>query len=417
MDSKNRLTNALEHRDTSAFPVDFGATPVTGIHVLVIEKLREYFGLEKEPIKVTEPYQMLGEMEDDLLAKMGVDVIGISSNTNMFGHRQEGWKPFRTFWGQEVLVPGEFNTRLDENGDLLMYPQGDTSVAPSSKMPKKSYFFDAIIRQQPIEEDRLDPEDNTEEFSLFGEHDIEYWRKAAGEASRKGKGVVANFGGTAIGDIALVPGVNLKDPRGIRDVAEWYMATVMRQDYLHYIFEKQTDIALKNLEMAHKAVGDKIDVIFMCGTDFGTQDSTFCDSGTYRELYMPYYRKMNDWIHGHTSWKTFKHSCGAVESFMELFIESGFDIINPVQVNARGMDPQLLKDKYGERLVFWGGGADTQKILPFASPHEVKDHVRRECEILSRDGGFVFNTVHNIQANVPIENVIAMLEVLEELKQ
>ena len=125
---------------------------------------------------------------------------------------------------------------------------------------------------------------------------------------------------------------------------------------------------------------------------------------------------MNDWIHENTGWKTFKHSCGAVESFMKLFIDSGFDIINPVQINAAGMDPVLLKEKYGKDLVFWGGGVDTQKILPFAGPPEVKEHVRRECEILSKDGGFVFNSVHNIQATVPIENVVAMLEVLGEFK-
>jgi hypothetical protein len=416
MESRKKLHNALEHISSDGFPVDFGATPVTGIHVLVIEKLRQHFGLEKKPIKVTEPYQMLGEIEYDLVEEMGIDVIGISSRKNMFGHLQENWKPIRTFWGQEVLVPGEFNTSIDSNGDLLVYPEGDTSVAPSAKMPKKGYFFDAIIRQEPFEESELDPENNIEEFTLFTEEDIRYWAGMAEEASETGKAVVANFGGTAIGDIALVPAVNLKNPKGIRDIAEWYMSIMMRPDYLHYIFEKQTDIALKNLKMAYEAVGDNIDVVFICGTDFGTQESTFCDPGTFRELYMPYYRKMNDWIHRNTGWKTFKHSCGAVESFMRLFIDAGFDIINPVQVNAAGMDPVKLKEKYGDRLVFWGGGADTQKILPFAKPEEVKEHVRRECEILSKDGGFVFNTVHNIQANVPIENVVAMLETLEEFR-
>jgi uroporphyrinogen-III decarboxylase len=155
-------------------------------------------------------------------------------------------------------------------------------------------------------------------------------------------------------------------------------------------------------------------VAYICGTDFGTQDSSFCSPETYEELYAPYYRKMNNWIHKHTSWKTFKHSCGAVEPFMEAFIASGFDIINPVQINAAGMDPVRLKEKYGERLTFWGGGVDTQKVLPFGTPGEVKDHVRRQCEILAPGGGFVFNTVHNIQANVPLENILAMLEGIRE---
>ncbi|HOI48197.1 MAG TPA: uroporphyrinogen decarboxylase family protein, partial [Prolixibacteraceae bacterium] len=134
----------------------------------------------------------------------------------------------------------------------------------------------------------------------------------------------------------------------------------------------------------------------------------------FDELWLPYYRRINDWVHLHTPEKTFKHSCGAVETFMGRFIAAGFDIINPVQINARGMDPALLKKKYGRELVFWGGGIDTQKTLPYASPGEVRREVLRLCEIFSKDGGFVFNTVHNIQANVPVENLVAMIDALKE---
>jgi uroporphyrinogen-III decarboxylase len=124
---------------------------------------------------------------------------------------------------------------------------------------------------------------------------------------------------------------------------------------------------------------------------------------------------VNSWIHQNTTWKTFKHSCGAVEPFIPHFIDSGFDIINPVQINASGMDPRMLKKKYGDKIVFWGGGVDTQGVFAFGTPREVKDQVRRQCEIFNKNGGFVFNTVHNIQANVPFENVVAMLEALKEV--
>jgi uroporphyrinogen-III decarboxylase len=157
-----------------------------------------------------------------------------------------------------------------------------------------------------------------------------------------------------------------------------------------------------------------MDVVWVCGTDFGTQTSTFCSLQTYEELYEPYYRKVNDWIHAHTAWKTFKHCCGAIENFMEALIESGFDIINPVQWNAAGMDPRRLKERYGERIVFWGGGVDTQRTLPFGSPEEVRRQVLSLCEIFAPGGGFVFNTVHNIQANTPVRNVVAMLDALDE---
>jgi uroporphyrinogen-III decarboxylase len=152
----------------------------------------------------------------------------------------------------------------------------------------------------------------------------------------------------------------------------------------------------------------------MCGTDFGTQESSFCSPGTYRSLYHPYYKKMNDWIHAHTGWKTFKHSCGAVFDFMPLFIESGFDIINPVQLSANGMDPKALKREFGGDLVFWGGGVDTQKVLPFGTPEEVREQVLHRCEIFAPGGGFVFNSIHNVVAKSPIENVVAMIEAVKE---
>ncbi len=412
--SRANLQKTLNHEQPDRMVVDFGASPVTGIHVNLVSQLREHFGLEKKAVKVCEPYQMLGEVEDDLQEAMGVDVIGVNPSSDMFGNPMKDWKEYRTPWGQVVLVPGSFTVSIDENGDTLLYPQGDNSVPPSAKMPKAAYFFDAVNRQEPLDESKLNPEDNVEEFTAIGPADLEYWKRVLPEAVQKGKGVLANFGGTGIGDIALVPGLNLKAPKGIRDVADWYMSTLMRPDYLHYIFEKQTDVALDNLALIKDIAGDQVDVAYICGTDFGTQDSSFCSIETYEELYAPYYKKINNWIHENTPWKTFKHSCGAVEPFMESFIDSGFDIINPVQINAAGMDPVLLKQKYGDRLTFWGGGVDTQKVLPFGTPEEVKAHVLTECEILAPGGGFVFNTVHNMQANVPLQNVLAMLEAIRQ---
>ncbi|MBN2215161.1 MAG: methyltransferase [Bacteroidales bacterium] len=417
MTSKERIRAVLLHRKADRTPLDFGATTVTGIHILVIEKLREYYGFEKRPVKLTEPYQMLGEIDDELLAAMNIDVIGFGPRLTMFGFPNEGWKEFRTFWGQEILVPEKFITTLDENGDLLIYPQGDVSFSPSGKMPKSSYFFDAIIRQGPVDEEKLNPEDNLEEYGVLSDEDLQYWNKNLEIIKRTDKAVVANIGGTGIGDIALVPGTFLKQPKGIRDVAEWYMSTVMRPDYIRTIFEKQTDIAIKNLETVFGIVGNEIDILYVCGTDFGTQNSTFCSPETFDEMWLPYYKKINDWVHENTGWKTFKHSCGAVEILMDRFIRAGFDIINPVQINARGMDTRVLKEKYGDKLVFWGGGVDTQKVLPFGEPEEVKNQVFEQCVILSEGSGFVFNTVHNIQANVPVENVVAMLEALKEFNK
>ena len=332
---------------------------------------------------------------------MGIDVVGITPRTTMFGFENRGWREFRTFWGQVVLVPEGFQTDLDDNGDLVIYPEGDRAAPPSGRMPRAGFFFDTIIRQEPIDESALDPADNLEEFEPLGDQDLAYWKAAVAAVKDGGEAVIANVGGTALGDIALVPAPFAKRPKGIRDIAEWYMLTLARPDYVHAIFEKQTEIALSRLAAVHAIAGDVVQAVFLCGTDFGTQDSQFLSPAAFRELYLPYYRRMNDWIHRNTSWKTFKHSCGAVEPLISCFADAGFDILNPVQINAAGMDPKHLKETYGQRVVFWGGGVDTQKVLPFGTPDEVEAHVLRQCETFGRGGGFVFNTVHNIQANVP----------------
>lgn len=413
--SRQNFLKTLNHQQPDRVVVDFGSTAVTGIHVVIVEKLRDYYGLEKKPVKVIEPYQMLGEIDPELQEAMNIDVIGLFSAKNMFNVPNEGWKMQRTLWGQEVLFPGNFNYTYNSNGDILMYPEGDTSVPPSAMMPKSGYFFDALDRQKPIDELSLKVEDNLEEFGLITDQDLKYWKNQIESISGVSRGVMASLGGTALGDIALVPAVGLKNPKGIRGVAEWYMSTLIREDFIREIYEKQTDIALENLKRLHDTIGCKIDVAFICGTDFGTQNSTFCSAETYERLWLPFYKKVNDWIHINTNWKTFKHSCGAVEPFIDLFIRSGFDIINPVQINAAGMEPKKLKKKYGNDIVFWGGGVDTQGIFAFGTPEEVKEQVKTQCEILNSNGGFVFNTIHNIQANVPFENVVAMLEVLQKL--
>ena len=418
MTSKEILQQTLNHKDTERIVFDMGSTAVTGIHVLALENLRNYYGLEKRPVRVIEPYQMLGLVEKDLIDAIGIDVIGAWSYDNMLGYsNQAPLKLFKTFWEQEILVPEKFNTQTNKKGDLVSFPEGDLTVEPSARMPQSGYFFDAIERQEPIDEDTLKVEDNLEEFAPVTEEILHYWKNETAIARASGKGVVAGLGGTALGDIALVPGMQLKQPKGIRSIAEWYMSTVMRSDYIKEIFDRQSTLAVENLTKIHQVIGNNIDVMFICGADFGTQDSTFCAPEQFDDLWLPYYQRINEWIHANTTWKTFKHSCGAIEGFMGRFIDAGFDIINPVQVSAKGMDPKHLKETYGKHLTFWGGGINTQKTLPYGTTEQVREEVLRLCDIFAKDGGFVFNTVHNIQANVPVENIVAMIDALKEFNK
>jgi hypothetical protein len=414
MTSKERVVATLNHRQPDCIPMDFGGTAVSGVHVTCVAALRDHFGLEKRPVKVHEPYQMLGLVEDDLKGAMGLDVDGVFPRKTMFGFPNRDWRPWRTYQGLEVLVSDDFRVTIAPNGDTLIYPEGDTTAPPSGRMPAGGHFFDTIVRQEPIDEERLNPEDNLEEFGLISDEDLEHLTVSVEEASHSGRAVIANYGGTAFGDIALVPAPFLKHPKGIRDIAEWYMSTASRRDYIHAIFGRQCEFALANLERIHARVGGAVDAVFLCGTDFGTQTSTFCSVRAFRELYFPYYKRINDWIHANTSWKAFKHSCGAVEKLIDPFVECGFDILNPVQCSATGMAPEHLKSTYGDRIVFWGGGVDTQKTLPFGTPEEVREEVLSRCEVFGKGGGFVFNSIHNIQAETPTENIVAMLDAVRE---
>jgi hypothetical protein len=414
MTGKERVWTALNHREPDAVPVDFGGTAVTGMHVDIVIALRDRYGLEKRPVRVHEPYQMLGFIDEDLKLALGIDIEGVYGAETIFGFRNENWKPWRMDNGTEVLVSEHFRTTRDANGDTLIYPKGDLSAPPSGRLPKDGFFFDTIVRQEPIDDANLDPGDNLEEFGPVSDADLAYFDRSAREAAATGRGIIATFGGTAFGDIALVPAPFLKRPKGIRDIEEWYISTLTRQPYIHAVFEKQTEIALANLGKIRARVGDRVQAVFICGTDFGTQSSTFCSVDTFRSLYMPYYQQVNAWVHENTPWKTFKHSCGAVETLIPAFIESGFDILNPVQVSAAGMDAGKLKAEYGKDIVFWGGGVDTQRTLMFGTPGDVRAEVLGRCGTFGKDGGFIFNAVHNIQANVPAANVVAMFEAVKE---
>jgi len=415
--SRERVQLALNHREPDRVPLDLGGSAVTGMQVSSVYLLRQALKLDPPgtPVKVIEPYQMLGEIKPDLMDALGVDVVPLTAPKTLFGFRNEGWKPWTLFDGTPVLVPEGFNTEPEPNGDILMYPEGDRSAPPSGRMPKGGFYFDTIIRQPPIDESRLNPEDNLEEFTPISDEDLAYFQREAGRLyTETDKAILANFGGTGFGDIALVPAPWLKYPKGIRDVAEWYMSTVTRRDYVYRVFERQCEIALANLEKLYQVVGDRATAVFVTGTDFGMQIGPFISPQTYRELYQPFHKQLNDWIHRHTPWKTFIHTCGSVAALIPDFIEAGFDILNPVQTSAAEMDPRQLKERYGDRIVFWGGGVDTQRTLPFGMPEQVRAEVRERIRIFGPGGGFIFNTIHNVQARVPVANLLALYEAVQE---
>ena len=416
--SRERVQAALEHREADRVPLDLGGSGVTGMHVDSVYKLRQALQLDPPgtPVKVDEPYCVLGEIGLDLVDALGVDVVSLRGRGTIFGYPNEGWKSWTTFGGTPVLVPEGFNTDPEPNGDILAYPCGDKTVPPCAVMPHGGYYFDALKRQDPIDDDNLDVEDNVEEFRPISDTDLAYLKAESERLEATGKAVLASFGGTSFGDIALVPALELKHPRGIRAVEEWYVSTSLRSDYVYEVFERQCEVALQNLERIHAVVGERVAVAYVTGTDFGAQNSPFFSPKAYRTLFKPFHVKINDWIHTHTTWKTFIHSCGSIWRLLDDIVDAGFDCVNPVQTSAADMDPEALKAKYGNRVTFWGGGVDTQRVLPFGTPEEVREMVRERMRIFGSGGGFVFSTIHNVQTGISTDNLLALYKAVSDYR-
>jgi hypothetical protein len=419
MNSRERVKKALDHKQPDKLPVDFGGWLATGINVSTIYKIRQRLGLDKPktPVKIVEPYQLLGEIDEDLRKVIGVDVYPILGSKNFFGFENTNWKEWELWDGTPVLVPEKFNTEAEDDGRVYMYAKGDKNYPPCAVLPKKGYYFDEIIRQEKIDDNNLNVKDNLEEFKIISDDELNYIKEEVDKAYYgTDYFLFGSLVSSGFGDIALVPAPTLKDPKGIRDIAEWYISIGSRKEYVRKIFEGQCDIAIENYKKIFEIVGNKIGAFVITGTDFGTQTSLFFSVDTYRELFKPFHSKVNKWIHENTEWKTFIHTDGAIEPLMSEFIEAEFDILNPVQISCKNMEPASLKKKYGKHLTFWGAGIDTQYTLPFGTPKEVKEQVRRLIEIFNKDGGFVFSSIHNVQASIPTDNMLAMFEVIREYR-
>ena len=414
MTSRERVLTAFAHKEPDKVPVDFGGMCTSMVNCQVVAQLRDYYGLEKRLPKINDMCTMTAYVEPDLGEAMGVDVQQLYNFGDTYGHKNVEWKEWE-YRGTPILIPSNATLRDDGEGGTFVFPQGDDSVAPSGHFPADGYYFDNLERpDEDFDEDDPDPSGNVEDYMPVSEEQIAFHHKVMEEIRPLNRAVQVGLCYSCLGDANNIPGPNLKHPRGIRTIADWYMAPLLYPEMVEEVFEQGTDIAIENFKRYWEEFGSDIDIVYICGTDYGSQNSLMMSTDTFEELYLPYYKKMNDWIHSNTTWKTLKHSCGAIFDMIPLLIESGFDALNPVQCSATGMDPKRLKDTYGKDILFWGGGIDTQKVLPFGTPEEVRAQVLERLEIFSKDGGYIFNTIHNIQANTPIENIVAMVEAVKE---
>jgi hypothetical protein len=416
---RKRLDKTIRHQGPGKVVVDMGATTITGINANALAALRDALGLEKRPIKIHEPLQLLGLVEDDLREKLGLCVAPeINNGYTIFGFKNKNWKPWKLPTGLDVMVSEDFITTVDEkDGTTYIYPQGNKSAPPSGRLPKGGYYFDNCFRtfKEFDETNSNGREDFAEDYKVYTDEQLRTIEENCNYFyNNTDLGLIGGGALAGLGDFAYFPGPHIPYPKGVRNLEDWICMPYTRPEYIHEIFGLQTEIALENARLYKQATGDKVQVMQISGTDFGTQRGPIMSNDAFREFYKPYYKRINDWIHENTAWKTFYHCCGSIVDFLPEFDEMGVDILNPVQCSAAGMDPKMLKEKWGASFTFWGGGVDTQKTLPFGKPEEVYAEVMERLEIFAPGGGFVFNTIHNIQGPTPAANIIALFDALRD---
>ncbi|MCE9613475.1 MAG: uroporphyrinogen decarboxylase family protein [Lentisphaerae bacterium] len=401
MNSRERILRAINHEPVDRVPVDFGGTRQSGIAVTAYARLRQHLRLSSShPPRVFDVYQMLAEVEADVAQRCGADCVGLYRPAVAFGIRTTGgWKPFTLFDGTRVDVPDEFNPVTEPTGDLAILRDGQ----PIARMPNGGFYFDRTETHPGAQHvdvaSYAPPRLTTEELDHYA-----VMSRRLHEGTDKA--IVAPLG----------PPHELFYGLGQGDFSAWMVTFATEPDYVHALYDKLVDVWLQNLSDLHTAVGNRIQVLQFCD-DFGTQHAPFLSTPMFRELLLPAYRRGLDWIHRHTNWKVLLHSDGAIFPLIPALIEMGVDILNPVQTTATGMDPTRLKDAFGDKLVFWGGACDCQGTLTTATPAEVSTEVRRNLDVFMRDRtGFVCASVHNIQANVPPENILALFEAAQAWK-
>jgi uroporphyrinogen decarboxylase len=403
MNSRERIITALNHREPDRVPIDFSGHRSSGISAVLYPKLRAFMGLSPRTVRVYDPIQQMAIVDEDMLDIFHVDTIELGRG---FALKDEDWADWVLPDGSPCQIPVWALPEREETRWTLRSKSGRVIA----EMPDGALYFEQTY--YPFyEEDNLD--------KLSEALDECMWSAVAsppgplvsgpGGDERMVQGARKLRESTDRAILGLFGGNLLELGQFLYRNDNFLMMLALNPRKVHDFLEKLVELHLENLEKYLKLVGKYIDVIVF-GDDLGMQTGPQFSPEMYREFFKPRHGKMWKRAKELADVKVMLHCCGGVRQLLPDLIDAGLDAINPVQVSSRGMEPEKLKADFGDKLVFWGGGCDTQHILPLGTPDEVRAHVRRQVDILSKGGGFVFQQVHNILANVPPENIVAMFE-------
>ena len=407
MTPRERVAKAVSFKQPDRPPMDLGAMKASGIAAVAYDRLKKKLGI-KTPTRVIDARFMIAHVEPQVLDRFELDVLPLDWST-AFNHARPDseWVPRRLFDGTQVLLPPRTAIREDVEGNwILLRPDGTPT---SYRMPKGGFYFDDCSFNDAggIDPAKFRPvRDVPDELvKAFGDHA----RRLHEETDRALLGW--GFGVCFLG-MSLITERSDNVTQGKPN--EWLMMLMTEKETCHEMMARSVDSSIACLKRIHQAVGDRAFAWGVAADDSGTQRGEFIRPELWAEMIKPHYRTLCDWIHKNTNWKTYFHCCGSIYHLIPHLIEAGVDILNPIQTSAANMEPARLKREFGKKIVLWGGGCDTQSVLNKATPEEVRRHVRERMEIFSPGGGFVFTQVHNIQANVPPENIIAMFDTARE---
>jgi uroporphyrinogen decarboxylase len=400
MNSRERVLKAVNFERPDRVPIDLGGLRATGINAVVYHRLKEQMGLDT-PTRIHDTMQILAELESEVVEQFHVDVLPLEPMTARWA-RQDASEGVRRnlFCGQEVYFPPATNIREEPDGSWVLQGGG----ADIGVMPRDGFYFDFIrttMAGKSIDPEAFQPsaEVTDEELECFAEY-ARYLYEGTDKALMGWGASISLIG------LSALLGDNIT--QGSLD--EWLCMLAVEKETAHEMMGRFVDAVIRRMELYHQAVGDRCFAWGVGSDDAGTQRSEIMAPDLFREMIKPHYQRVCDWVHTHTNWKTCLHSCGSIYQYIPEWIDAGIDILNPVQISAANMEPERLMDAFGGKIVFWGGGCDTQHVLPRATPEEVREHVRQNLEVFaSGPGGYVFAQVHNIQQDVPAENVEAML--------
>jgi uroporphyrinogen decarboxylase len=407
--SRQRVLDAIHHREPDQAPVDLGSTPSSGISAIAYSQLRKALAAPAGHTRIYDVVQQLAQPEEWFLDRFGIDVVDIG---RAFNDRDNDWYDIRLSNGEPAQYPRWFHPKAETDGSWTAYLD-DLAVG---RMPAGSAFFDQAhfpwMDAWPADESGLDRAMGTVVWAALAHSPWDnlgqpgFWNllreRALELRCRTDRALM------------VVVGCNLFEwGTFLRRLDNFLMDLLLEQARVERLLDALLERHLATLESVCRAVGDVADVIRL-GDDLGTDSGPFMSRELYRRLFKPRHRRLCDYIRTHSSMATFLHSCGSIPDLLPDLIEAGFQIINPVQTNARGMEPERLKREFGRDLVFWGGGVDTRAVLNRGGPREVRHQVLERLAVFSRGGGFVFNPVHNILPDVPPENILAMFAAVAE---